>query len=468
MNYRLKNKPLAVQIWIILGLVLGLSFALVTILFPLVMGKSFTHETYARIKDFQDYILNSDNLDSLTENWPRSFLKDNFSKKQNPPPPFREVRHIFLTAEGEIIGNLDRIDRKFMAGIIEEFKIKASNQEVDVKNYVMDIEDKKILYVIRKTEINGRKGFLISYLWAVYRENLVRMTFLRLIETLIFVLIISWIASLYITRYITKPLKKLETRVKEIAARKWDTPVSLNRSDEIGKLGEAIEWMSCQLVEQNEKQQSFLQQISHELKTPIMVIRSYAQSISDGIFPKGTLENSIKVIEKETFSLEKKVGYLLKLTKYDYLSTQKLEKTEFNLSELIKEKIESLRWRRSDLEWDLELGSITINADKEKLVIVLENLLDNQIRYANKVVKIELTVKEQGGTPVDLIIRFWNDGPQIEPDVMKNIFKKFNKGDKGNHGLGLAIVNMIVSMHQGMVWAENEENGVAFYVQLPF
>lgn len=451
---RLKNKPLAVQIWIILGIVLGVSVVLLTVLFPLVLRKSFTTETYARIEDSQEYFLNYGNPDLLTE---KADLK---VKKEKPPHlPIRVVNHFFLTDQGEILG------RHLNPDILEEIKVDVQNQQQEIKHYSREINNQKIMYVVRRAELNGKSGYLVSFLLGRYRDNFVQTTLRSLISILVFVLLISWIASIFITRYLTRPLVQLQAKVKEIAVRKWDKPVSLNRGDEIGKLGETIEWMRCQLVEQDRKQQSFLQQVSHELKTPIMVIRSYAQSISDGIFPRGNLENSVKVIEEETERLEKRVRSLLNLTKFDYLSTHRLEKKEFDLAELVRKTINSFKWRSSDINWDINLVTAVIKGDEDKLKIALENLLDNQIRYAKETIRINLN-KIKKANESYILLKIWNDGPEIEKEIMENLFKKYKKGDNGDFGLGLAIVKLIVDMHQGMVWARNEDGGVAFYIKM--
>ncbi len=471
MNFKLKDKPLATQIWVILGLVLGISFLILTILFPLILKSFFTKEMYARIEDSQEYMLQSNGPGSLQENSvPLNNQKspeDNREKQFKPPsthPSFRVVRHIYMDENGNIPGT---VERELPEDFLTKMKKDVKNQTRVIERYTRNADNKNILYVIRRTGVNDQEGYIISYLWGGYRDDLVKFTFLRIMGTLIFVLIISWIASIFIARYLTKPLRKLQGKVKDIANRKWDSTVKLNRADEIGELGEAVEWMRSQLVEQDKKQQTFLQQVSHELKTPIMVIRSYAQSIYDGIFPRGDLESSIKVIEEETVRLEKKVRSLLNSTKLSYLSTKSLEKIEFDLTRLVKEKVNSFSWRKTELEWELNLDSISIEADKDKLSVVFENLLDNQIRYARSLIKINLnlTEKESGDTYVRL--RFWNDGPEIETEVLNNVFQKFSKGSDGEYGLGLAIVKIIVDLHRGRVWAQNEKKGAAFYLEVP-
>ncbi|HHU50227.1 MAG TPA: HAMP domain-containing histidine kinase [Firmicutes bacterium] len=464
----LKNKPLAVQIWIILGLIMGLSFIIISLVFPLILRMTFTKEIYDRLFDSQNYLLEHIEPSFFAEDGVPVVLhgKDRLVPLQREPkerfgPPFRVIRHLWLTDSQPIPAS--EVPEDFS----EEIQQDATNQVTELKYYTKRVKKNNLIYLIRKVETaEGRRGYLVSYVLLRRRDNLIITFFRRTMGLLLFVLAIGWIASIYIARYLTKPLTKLQADVREIAAGKWDTHITLDRKDEIGRLGEAIDWLRGQLLEQNEKQQSFLQQVSHELKTPVMVIRSYAQAIFDGIFPKGNLGNSVKVIEKETYRLEKNVGYLLNLTKYDYFSTRKLEEREVDLAELLKEKIDSFKWRRTELEWNLHLEPVTIWADKEKLLVALENLLDNQVRYARKVVKVKCALRKENNGAV-AIINLWNDGPPIDPEVLETIFEKFKKGDQGHHGLGLAIVHTIIRLHQGTIRAANEAGGVAFELELP-
>lgn len=455
--FGLKDKPLAIQIWTILGLILGISATLLIVLMQLVLRISFTNETYARIEDTQEYILTHEYIMKYTTDLGREPKIRSDKKIKFIPPPFRVVRHIFLT-DNEVITN-NEISEEFL----KQLRQDGQEQKTDIKHYSTEIEQRNILYVMRRAEANGKKGYLVSYLSGMYRDNLVKTTFNLLRRVLVLILLISWIASIFIARYLTRPLVELQEKVKKIAVRKWDKPVSLQRGDEIGKLGDTIEWMRCQLLEQEQKKQSFLQQISHELKSPIMVIRSYAQAIIDGIFPRGNLEASVKVIEDETKWLEKRVHSLLKLTKFDYISTLKLNKSDFNLTALVSETVNTVRWRASEINWEIQLDEIMLKGDRDKLKVALDNILDNQIRYAKQRVSINLSkiVKDRPG----ILLRIWNDGPEIKDEIMSNLFKKFTKGDHGDFGLGLAIVKLIIDLHHGEVRASNEEQGVAFYLR---
>lgn len=135
---------------------------------------------------------------------------------------------------------------------------------------------------------------------------------------------------------------------------------------------------------------------------------------------------------------------------------------DFSIDELIKDIVERMSWNRTDIDWQLELPPTNIYGDLEQWRVVIENLLNNQLRYAKNAILISITPKDK-----NILLRFWNDGEGIEPKVLDSLFSRFNKGEKGEFGLGLAIVYRIVTLHNAKVWAENEEVGVSFYIEIP-
>ncbi|MTI61547.1 MAG: HAMP domain-containing histidine kinase [Firmicutes bacterium] len=482
-----KEKKLATQIWIILGLILGIFSVLLTLFVPTVLRYSFTKETYARLEDHQEFIIKYQNeffadqgfTSGLKPFFPFSPSGEEKPKRlpfphpeenaNHPPLSFRIIEHLFLDTKGNIQKEIGR--KNVSLDFIEALRGNIKKQRLKKKRYQTKIDQEIYFYVISSIELAGKEGYLVSYLEGKYRDNLVADVFFKIIQVIGVTLIISWIASIFIARNLTKPLTQLQQNVKVIAEKNWNHSVILERGDEIGQLSETIDWMREQLVEYNKKQQSFLQEVSHELKTPVMVIKSYVQSINDGIFPKDSLENSLEVIAEETVRLEKRVHFLLGHTKYEYLSKHQVKEIEFNLAELIRKTVSNFKWRSLDIDWKIDLEPTIINGDKEKLRIALENLLDNQVRYAKSVIAIKLAKSEVlPGKDVEnnllYTLKIWNDGPEIEEDNLENIFKKYKKGYEGSFGLGLAIVKLIVELHNGSIWVNNEDNGVAFYIQI--
>ncbi|HNR79985.1 MAG TPA: HAMP domain-containing sensor histidine kinase, partial [Mesotoga infera] len=210
--------------------------------------------------------------------------------------------------------------------------------------------------------------------------------------------------------------------------------------------------------------QAMLQFISHELKTPVMVIRSYAQAIKDGIYPGGDLDSAIDVIDKEIQRMDMRVKDLLFITRLEYLSRHNLQLEKIELSELIESVAGRFYYQRGDIEWDLRLEKIQASVNEEQFSIVIENILTNQLRYARQKIEIVLKTIQKDSK---ILITFKNDGEAIEEKRFQQLFKPFNKGARGEHGLGLNIVKRIIELHNGRVWIENEEDGVSTHIELP-
>ena len=451
-NFKFKDKPLSFQIWIILGLILGGTAIILSVVIPIILRSSFTRETFARLEDAQEYLLNYGNLrDELFEYFPTFPDREEFRS-----PSFRIVRHTLITQEGMMIGGTTPV--QFGQVFVED----ALEQASETSNYQENLDDRVLFYRIKKIELNDYPYFLVSYISGTYRDNLVEVIFGQILKLLLVISVVTWLASLLLARYLTRPLKRLESKVKNIANKKWDVPVDLNRNDEIGRLGKTIDWMRKQLIERDQKQQEFLQEASHELKTPIMVIRSYIQSLMDGIISKDEMDDTLKNIEDETFKMEKRVRSLLNITKMDHLSNQSLKLEEVNLHDLLLKKVNRFEWRNVDIDWELDINEISCKCDREKLEVVLDNLFDNQLKYAASKVEIQLYQEDD-----DIIIRIYNDGPPIKEENQEKIFKKFQKGADGEFGLGLAISKFIVKLHEGEIWTTNENGGAAFYIKLP-
>lgn len=274
---------------------------------------------------------------------------------------------------------------------------------------------------------------------------------------MVIILLFSWIPAILLSRHLSRPLINLENRVHRLANKEWDEPLEVNRKDEIGRLGTSIEELRTQLIRQDKAEQSFLQNVSHELKTPVMVIRSFAQAIKDGIYPKGNLNNSIEIIDEEAERLEKKIKNLLYLTKLDYMENHNMDYDIFSLDSIIKDVVSRMDWNRKDIDWNLDLEALDIKGDMEQWKIVIENLVDNQIRYAKSQISITLD---------NSLLRIWNDGPHMEEELLENLFKEFNKGSKGEFGLGLSIVKKILDIHGSTMNVKNEEVGVSFTINI--
>lgn len=448
----MKNKPLAFQIWLVFAAVaLGITL-LLSVLLPFTLRNFFTKEIYQTIESAQE-----SHLSRGLENIPPL---DRFRQNQD----IRVVNHILIT-ESQFdlrVESQNRIPISFL----RQIKRQADQQETGLQRYTSTLGDEKIFYVIRKGEYLGTNIYLISYMWDTYREEMVNGLFRHLLMIMGVALVLTWIPAIGLARLFSRPLVQMEKHVRNIAERQWDQPITVNRNDEIGRLARSIEWMRRQLVKQNETQQNMLHHISHELKTPVMVIRSYAQAIKDGIYPKGDLSATLQVVEDEALRLEKRIKDLIYLTRLDYLSTMEPRAELIHLDEVLKNVLSRFQYTRTDIQWDIDIHPVRVTGDAEQWEIAFENLIDNQLRYAASTIRITLDTISNSGEK-KAVIRMWNDGPPIDEDLLDRLFDKFQKGEKGQFGLGLAIVNKIVSLHTGNIAVINREKGVEFIIEVP-
>ena len=451
----LKHKPLSMQIWLIFGFTMVLSIFLM-MLVPWFLAYFFSPGVHNYINRAQETVLDD-------------YEHSQMSLEEIPYVETTVKRYFSSTVYHMVIeqGGMVHTSNLFPEDLLNEIK-----EEISVldKNGVSPVEgfigEASIFYVARSINGAGEKAYLVSYMWDIYQDEVFQGVFYRLIGMIGLILLLCLFPALLLARYISKPLVKLESHVRSIAERDWHHSIEVNRGDEIGSLAVSIEKMRQRLIQQDQAQQSFIQNISHELKTPVMVIRSYSQSISDGIFPQGDLASTVKVIDEESERLERRIQDLLYLTKIDYLSTHEPVNEQTELSAVLEDVVRRLSRRRSEINWTISISPLEVPGSVEQWTVVFENLIDNQIRYAARQIVIKAAEGHQDNCKTALI-RLWNDGPPIDDKVKSRLFQQFSHGPGGQFGLGLSIVQRLVWLYRGRVWADNEDGGAAFYVEIP-
>ncbi|MGG3642669.1 ATP-binding protein [Bacillus gobiensis] len=447
----MKNKPLAFQIWLSIAAILFVIAILLMVLLLTTLRNFFTDEIYTTIENEQHI---------LTEfRVPGSLERRDFSKDASAPSTERSVQHILLPEDISLYRKQQFVPDSFIKKVYE----LVNSQHTKTRRYSEDIGNTRVFFVVKKVIVNDQPGYLLSYAFDSYRDTLSFTLFKRLLYGLAIVLILSWIPSLWLARYLSRPLVTLEKHVKQISKQDWHDPVTVDRTDEIGHLGQSIEDMRQKLIHKDETERALMQNISHDLKTPVMVIRGYTQAIKDGIFPQGDLDSTVDVIEAEAEKLEKKIKNLLYLTKLDYLSKQKQVRETFHLSETIQSVVDRLKWSRIDIDWLTSLDDVSIEGDEEQWNKLVENILENQIRYAEQTIEIQVRT----GNVNEAILTIKNDGPHIEEKMLTSLFEPFNKGKKGEFGIGLSIVKRILELHNAKIKIENKETGVCYTIIVP-
>ena len=289
-----------------------------------------------------------------------------------------------------------------------------------------------------------------------------------MIKLLLCIIIVNIIVAKIISSRITEPISYLEKKVRLIAVKKWNKSIKMNRKDEIGKLAYSIDKMQENLKKMDKNEEFFLQSISHELKTPIMVIKNYCQALKDGIYIEDSFENNLSVIEEEIELLENKISKLLYLNSLDYILEKDNNFSNVEIISLLKSIMNRMSLAYPNLDIIVTGEHSYIYIIKEKFQVALENIIENSLRYAKSYLHINVkTLPSEDKTVEEYIeISITNDGNTIKEEILNHLFDKFHKGKDGNFGLGLFISKKIIQFHYGEIWAENIKNGVTFHIKI--
>lgn len=262
-------------------------------------------------------------------------------------------------------------------------------------------------------------------------------------------LILLWVMSLI------SPLNRIITYINHIKAGE-KASLNVERYDEIGEVAEALVSMNDELSKQQKIRDEMIQNISHDLKTPIATIKSYSESIKDGIYPYDTLEKSVDVISENADRLEKKVYALIAYNKMDYLKDSDEDLLNLEMASVIANTILDCKALRNDIKIITDIDEeVYFHGDREPWRVLIENLLDNALRYAKTTVKIVLN---------DNLLEVYNDGSHIDESTLERLFKPYEMGNKGKFGLGLSIVKKVAETYGYAVTGENMSDGVVFRV----
>ena len=283
-----------------------------------------------------------------------------------------------------------------------------------------------------------------------FRDSLINSTVYVIVIAfmIVFLIILMWVFS------IIHPLNLIRDYIEQIKDGK-EVELRLNRDDEIGEMANAIVKMNDELKKQDKAKEDMIHNISHDLKTPIATIKSYAESIKDGIYPYGTLESSVDVILDNAQRLENKVHSLLYMNRVEYLVASDAEGVVTNMKDVVEQVVLNSAVLRPEIQVITDVEEVFFDGLIEAWRVAIENIMENAFRYAKSYIKIE--VREDW-------LCISNDGPKMPEDRIESLFRPYEKGEGGRFGLGLSIVFKVCKANHYIVKGENSDDGVRFII----
>jgi len=300
---------------------------------------------------------------------------------------------------------------------------------------------------------------------------------------LIIATLVALALSFILSSNITRPIKELHRVARNIGNLKFNHYYQGVRQDELGELGQELNSISNKLestindlyVEiQKEKnidlmRRRFVAQVSHELQTPISIISSYTEALTDGIVDEDEMIEYYQVIEEEADKMSHIIRDLLELSQLE-TNTLSFDFNEIHLRPFLSTLME--RYRRviegKDLRFyytDECVRDVVIQGDVLRLEQAVTNILNNAIKNSDDLITVDV-YNEQEVTKITII----NSGEPIEANDLTHLFESFYKGKSRNKsvgtGLGLAIASQIFDKHHIIYNVDNLEHGVCFTMRI--
>ncbi len=302
-----------------------------------------------------------------------------------------------------------------------------------------------------------------------------------LLLLLLFSLLVSLSFAAVISRALVGSLRELVGAARRLAGGDLTVRVAVAGRGELRELAHDFNSMAerLQAAFQHERdldmaRRSLVASVSHDLRSPLASLRVAAEALQDGVVSNAEdVQRYLRAMLQDIGYLSRLIDDLFELARLEGGSLV-LDRTETSLRDLISDTLESMQLRAQKCGVQLQGavdGDPLVVADGAKLQRVLDNLLDNALRFSPSGGQVELTARQEGGA---VVVAVRDSGGGIEPADLPHVFDRFYRGDRsrrredGATGLGLAIARGFVEAHGGKIWVENDPGrGAAFIFTLP-
>ncbi|MBR3952651.1 MAG: HAMP domain-containing histidine kinase [Oscillospiraceae bacterium] len=273
---------------------------------------------------------------------------------------------------------------------------------------------------------------------------------------------VSSVAIYFVTNKMTRPLREMAAAAKSFSTGDFTVRVPVDGEDEIAQLANSFNHMADSMSDLESVRRSFIANVSHELKTPMMTIGGFIDGILDGTVPEEKRKQYLVIVSEEIKRLSRLVKSMLSIARIE-AGDMKLNPTDFDINELVcrtvfafEQKIEAKQLEIVGLESD----EVFVNADNDLIHQVIYNLIDNAVKFVNEggCISFSYAVKDK-----NVFVSVKNTGAGIAQQELPRLFDRFYKTDKSRSldktgvGLGLYIVQTIVNQHKGDLLVKSVE-----------
>ena len=429
-----------------------------------------------------------DNPEKLSDkkNFHRHRIVD---EKDNNVKIFRSMRMIEDIAMGEVwivdakTGNIvqGRNERgqpfsylKLPPNAEETIKKAISGEATTTENFNDYLNENSITVAVPIKNGETIEGVVLLHSPVKYMSSALKSGIYTLIFSILAALILASISAVWLSISFTKPLNKIRDTTTELAKGNYEVTTQIKQSDEIGELAKSIDKLALQLDKSSKEserfekmRQNFIANISHELRTPITVIRGSIEAICDGIISDPEqLKNYNEQILSDSIHLQRLVNDLIDLTKLQNTDFS-IDKSTINLFEIINDAVRSMK--QISTKKGVEINFSAENAieedrylfvgDYQRIRQMIIIVLDNAIKFSNENQKVDILLKKDNKK---YELKIYDSGRGIDPENIGEIFNRYHKSNteenKNGMGLGLAIAKEIALRHNIEIFVKSVPN----------
>ena len=345
------------------------------------------------------------------------------------------------------------------------------NSDETNKSYKFVNEERKVSAVLNGVKTDDNYIFIYSNLQDISDFTVILKR--ELMYVFIASLIIAIITSIFLSNKITNPILKITKKAKKLGNSTTNINFEESGIKEIDELSDALKEAHTELSKTDELRRDLMANVSHDLKTPLTMIKAYAEMIRDISYKdKKKLDENVEIIVDETDRLTVLVNDILELSKMES-SANTLNIEEFDLASEIRGIVKKYQIIKETEKYTINVDmpdKMLIKADKNKINQVIYNLVNNAINYTgdDKVVTIKVTKNKK-----DYLVEIIDTGKGIKESEIPYIWDKYYKKDKKHQrnvvstGIGLSIVKEILELHKYEYGVKSKENkGSTFYFKI--
>ena len=296
----------------------------------------------------------------------------------------------------------------------------------------------------------------------------------QLLIVTVVALVVGVVVARLTAKRLAKPISAIEKDARELAKGNYDVYFKGGDYKEVSDLAETLNQAAADLKASDALQKDLIANVSHDLRTPLTMIKSYAEMIRDisGNDPEKR-EQHLEVIIKETDRLDELVGDILTLSKMQ-AGVMEMEMTDFDIQEAGEAVLSTYKVMENEgfaISFEPAPGTAEVHADRHRIQQVIANLLSNAVRYSRETKEVTLRFRRDGG---NIVCSVEDKGIGIDEEDLKKIWNRYQKASKQGArssqgtGLGLSIASEILQKHDAEYGVESEPGkGSRFWFSLP-